>query len=282
MFFIFVKILLIIKLIIMRNLVIILLVFLAITKINGQDKVIVGWTFPDTYPTVVADTGTSSNMNKEIVASGTNAIEFGNGYTTKAAQTTGWQNGQDYKAWYIEVNTTGFDNITLSSRQKSVGNAPGPKNFKIQYWIGINGTVEDVPGAEIVVEDDWETSFLDNYPLPAECENKPRLFIMWIMTTNEASGGGPVLEDGISKIDEIFVRGNETNSIEESQLSKFVDIFPNPSSGIFNIKSEKNIEYISVYNINGAVVKQAGLNKKSYKVDISCLPKGNYMIGIKL
>ena len=69
---------------------------------NGQTT-LAGWTFPTgTSADAAADQGIASAFVKVISAEGTSAIDFSkNGNTTKSAQATGWDGGNDKKFWQV-------------------------------------------------------------------------------------------------------------------------------------------------------------------------------------
>ena len=96
-------------------------------SLNAQQIVIAGWTFPDN--SAVADTGITDNLEAEVMTmGGTSEIQFKNGLETKAAQASEWDNGMNTKAWYVEITTTGYENLSISSVQQSGGTDPGPKD----------------------------------------------------------------------------------------------------------------------------------------------------------
>ena len=219
------------------------------------------------------------NLDKEIFTIGeTSSIQFKNGYESKAAQATNWDLGQFSKAWVVEVNTSGYHNITISSRQQSGGEDPGPKDFKLQYSLnnGVNWT--DIPDGVILVENDWTTSYVDNLSLPEECDDKNDLLICWMVTSKLASGnGGEVEPEGKSKIDDIYVKGEKINGIEEFDFDNIV-VYPNPASDFINIDSKYEVTEIFVFGIGGSLL----INSKSTNtLSLSGLPKGNYILGIK-
>ena len=68
----------------------------------------------------------------------------------------------------------------------------------------------------------------------------------------------------ITNIDAVVVKAN-------------ISIFPNPSSGIFQIESNQEINQIEVFNITGQVI----LSFNSNTIDLSNQPSGIYLIEIK-
>jgi hypothetical protein len=172
--------------------------------------------------------------------------------------------------------------LTISSRQSSGGNDPGPKDFKVQYSTDDGTSWIDIEDGEITVENDWETGVLENIPLPENCFDRSQLMIRWLMASNEASGaGGDVLETGKSKIDEIYVRGEQINvTCEISSLLK-IEIYPNPASDILNIRSEENIDKLIFSDLSGRKILDQQVNAKSLKLDISRCKKGCYLLTIR-
>ena len=63
----------------------------------------------------------------------------------------------------------------------------------------------------------------------------------------------------------------------ETNLSDIV-IYPNPTSGILNIHSEKEVENIVIFDLNGKKITET----KSSRINLSYLPKGVYLVHIKL
>lgn len=82
-------------------------------------------------------------------------------------------------------------------------------------------------------------------------------------------GSGFIIDNIIIKdMDQLAV-----NDINKTQIS----IFPNPSYDFINIKSDAEIKSIKIYDIKGSLIKSDNLSK----IDISALPKGNYVISIE-
>ena len=237
----------------MRKITLTLMLIAIIVFAFAQDEIVVGWTFPGNG--VVADTANELNLDREIgTFGGTSQIEFKNGYETKAAQASGWNDGMDIKGWTIGFSSLGYAGLTISSRQQSGGNDPGPKNFKIQFSIDEGISWIDVDDGEIEVENDWETSFVDQIPLPELCNNLEFLMIRWIMTSNEASGGaGTVLENGKSKIDDVFIKGSKLNGIEHNRRDQFV-IGPNPVRHQLNIQCEEGFAKVEITDQTGKIL----------------------------
>ncbi|KJD34265.1 hypothetical protein PK35_00080 [Tamlana nanhaiensis] len=73
---------------------------------------------------------------------------------------------------------------------------------------------------------------------------------------------------------------NSTLSTETIILNeKSVRLFPNPVKDRMFVKSNEQVERVSIYNINGQLLKQ--FNNIENGIDVSVLPSGLYMIHIK-
>lgn len=245
----------------------------AIALAFAQEEMVAGWTFPGN--SLAADTGIAINLSQEFLTMGeTSPIELKNGYTTKAAQASGWNDGMNTKAWVITLSTKGYVNLTLSSRQQSGGTDPGPEFFKLQYSIDGGAVWENIPGGEITVQNDWETSNVDLLELPEACNDLDALKVRWLMTSNEASGaGGLVQENGKSKIDEVFIRGEMINSVATIRIHDFA-ILPNPSGRSITIRSQDKMKHVFIRSLDGKLIREVKASKNILVVDLAELPSG--------
>jgi len=246
--------------------------------VQAQEE-IVKWTFPNNLLSDTVQNGTNAlNSTRTIRVEGTSAITMKNGATNYAAQTTGWDNGMDTKNWNIKFKTTGYDHVTVSSKQQAGETNVGPKDFKLQYKIGSAGTWADVPGGIVTLANDWTTGVISNLDLPAECQNQSNsVYIRWIMASNTDYNGGTVTAAGVSKIDDIIVTGmlvtGLTNQNEVIELSTF----PNPSASSFSITMGKETSQIEIYNANGQSVYKTMPENEVITID-KMLPAGLYFI----
>ncbi len=243
---------------------------------------IVDWNFPNASADLIADGGIAENLDKEIsTEGGTSAIEMKNGFEDKAAQASGWENGSDLKCWVVDFTTKGYNQLNLSSKQSSGGTDPGPKDWKVQYRIGIDGSWTDVPNSQITVANDWTTGLIDSLPLPLECNDQDLISLRWIMTTNDNSAGGIVEAIGKSKIDNIVVMGTAFNAIAENQPD-FLKFYPNPASGHINFNPGMQDLEVSIYNVSGQqLINEALSSRFSGSIDISGLKPGLYLVKIQ-
>lgn len=165
---------------------------------------LVEWNFPNDPDNAITDSGTEQNLSKEITGVGVNNIEFSID-KSKSASANGWHDGVDNKYWQIEFNTSGYENITLSSKQRS--SAKGPRDFKIQYKVGQSGSWTDISGGNVTTDDNWTSGATIDLSLPEETNNVSGVFVRWVVTSTTSTNGTNVISAGVSNIDDIVVKG---------------------------------------------------------------------------
>ncbi len=253
--------------------------FIGITQINlNAQDIIVQWTFPN--ESAEADGGAiEGNLTKVIeTAGGTSGIQFKNGLTTKAAQVTGWDNGENEKSWNVEFETIGYSNIKLSSIITSGGNDPGPRDFKVQYSLD-NGDWTDVVDSQFQTANDWTTGALADLLIPNVCDDKSVVKIRWIMTSNTSTDGTVVAESGKSKIDNIFITGDLINDNSELFSLQIISVYPNPATDFIIVKSESEVQ-VGLYDINGKQVIDTHSGTDD-RIDITKINLGIYILKIE-
>lgn len=73
--------------------------------------------------------------------------------------------------------------------------------------------------------------------------------------------------------------GNCTYSIRYSKLNDgTLSVFPNPSTGVYHIQSQKEIGLVSIYNFLGELTTQLNIKQSTTSIDISSLPPGIYVL----
>ncbi|WP_172282028.1 T9SS type A sorting domain-containing protein [Chryseobacterium sp. LAM-KRS1] len=78
-------------------------------------------------------------------------------------------------------------------------------------------------------------------------------------------------------IDDIQILASGTLSVNEISSRAKTGIYPNPTKGEVEIRTDKKIKSISVFDFSGKSV----LKTASVKADLSSLPKGNYLMQIE-
>jgi hypothetical protein len=258
------------------------------TFINAQ-IIISQWTFPvgDTTSNV-PDSCITPNVGYSIYAQDTakwsNTVVrehfFTSGASTSAAGVCGWNNGANKKVWSVKFKTNNATNLAVSSKQSSGFTYPGPKYWKIQAQISGQPWV-DITGGNITVNSNWTTGTVTNLPLGSAFDNKTSsLYIRWVMVSDSSTAGTLVDSTGVSKIDDIIIKGNtSTFGVEEVLFDSRFNVYPNPlNSEILNIESTKGIINLNVYNIEGKLVESYKNIGYSNKVNFSNLKKGVYFL----
>ncbi|WP_298222611.1 YDG domain-containing protein, partial [Flavobacterium sp.] len=174
----------------------------------GALTTVANWSFPNATDDAVIDAGIAANNGKTITTVGgvgTLTYNVTSGSTTSAASGAGWNSGSGTKYWLIDIATTGYSDLKLSSLQRSSGT--GPKDFKVQYSVNGGTNWFDVTGSTVVVGNNWTTGVLSDIALPSACDNQASVRLRWIMTSNTASSPGTVAAAGTSAIDSIVITG---------------------------------------------------------------------------
>jgi len=68
--------------------------------------------------------------------------------------------------------------------------------------------------------------------------------------------------------------------INDNEPNLGIMTYPNPTTQNINIKSNKTINSISIYNMNGQLVKSVQVNNLTTIIDVNQLSKGNYLMEI--
>lgn len=87
-----------------------------------------------------ADTGIAVNVNTSSLTVGSGLTSFswvqgaGGAGTFSPSFSTSWASGSGSKYWQIQISTENYENLTLSSKQRSSNT--GPRDFELQYSTG--------------------------------------------------------------------------------------------------------------------------------------------------
>jgi hypothetical protein len=139
------------------------------------------------------------------------ANEPGNGGEVK--KVTGWDDGVNSKYYRIDFNSQGMYNMKLSSKQRSTSN--GPKNFKIQYSLGQNGSENwiDITGGTVTCADNFTTGAVSDIVLPTAMENLSVVSLRWVVSSTIAVDGSTLTSAGENNIDDIIIKGSSAQTL---------------------------------------------------------------------
>jgi hypothetical protein len=77
----------------------------------------------------------------------------------------------------------------------------------------------------------------------------------------------------------LFVNVSGSSNINQiTNGSNQMLVYPNPTKGIINILSEKNIQTIKIINLLGEVIYNKQANTKENSIDIGSYPAGIYLL----
>lgn len=106
------------------------------------------------------------------------------------------------------------------------------------------------------------------------CDYGPGFF------TLETAGGALIHQGGsFGESESVSFRLTDVMATDDVAFRAAVKVYPNPSSGIFNVVSENNLEY-RLFNMLGQVIRTGSLNQTG-SVDISANASGVYMLTVK-
>ncbi|MBW3468570.1 chitobiase/beta-hexosaminidase C-terminal domain-containing protein [Arthrospiribacter ruber] len=212
-----------------KSILLALFMILSSISIHAQTEVVAGWTFGTVTgaESPFADQGNFLNVGiQEITLTNANITGYVAGSPGRAITSSGWIN-EGERFWVVPVNSTGFSNLTLSSKQQSSGT--GPRDFKAQY--SLDGLVwTDIPGASITVANNLTTGVLNKIALPSEASNKPLLLIRWLNTSDISVNDAAIGSGGTNRIDEIFIEGEPIGEILDPTATPIID----PNGGTFD------------------------------------------------
>lgn len=72
-----------------------------------------------------------------------------------------------------------------------------------------------------------------------------------------------------------------TTGINDNETKVGVMTYPNPTTNNINIKSDAQIDVVSIYGMNGELVKTVQVNANTALIEVNNLAKGNYVLDIK-
>lgn len=205
-------------------------ILITVKTVSGQIT-LVEWNFPNTSADNLVDVSSTSPNNSACVITpigGTTGVSYNTflgasplPFSYCAYASSGWNGGAGTKGWEISFSTIGCYNLDVSSKQQSSNT--GPRDFKIQYKIGVGGTYIDLPSATATCSSNMTSGVINCVQLPAICENKAAVFLRWIMSTNTAVNNGTVAAGGTSRIDDIVVNCNSIGFYRTVKSGKWKD-----------------------------------------------------------
>ncbi|SEH97104.1 Por secretion system C-terminal sorting domain-containing protein [Paenimyroides aquimaris] len=271
----------------MKNFYSLITIVAASFAANAQATIITQWDFDDPDYTLAANP-TTGNGTFGIIGGVTenlnsNAMPVGNPSTGKAYSIKGFPaQGLDSgtAGYQFSVNTTGYENITLSFDPRSSNT--GSK--WMQYEMSTDGTTWTVLGNNNgVLANDFNNPV--SLTLPTTADNQATLTFKLVsifepstqaytpVGTTSTYGTG-----GAWRIDNLTVSGEViTTSIKENNIDG-LNIFPNPANDVLNITSNSTLDKnVQLFDLTGKKVLDVTTVSQ---VNISTLKAGIYVAKI--
>jgi hypothetical protein len=154
-------------------------------------------------PTVANSFNTGDLLLREPAYASPYTFPAGNG--SFCLSSVDWLNAMSFSGgYYTMFSSVGKKNLIVSSRQKS--SATGPRDFILQYKIGTSGLWADVTGDTIKCSSySFIPGWAKNIQLPVVCENKPDVYLRWVVISDSNTTGGLIDVNGTSSIDNVVV-----------------------------------------------------------------------------
>jgi len=81
-------------------------------------------------------------------------------------------------------------------------------------------------------------------------------------------------------IDDVSVIDSNDVGINEYQENNYINIYPNPCNGIFQVAIDSDTYSLEIYNVLGKTIYHSEINKQKTEIDISNESKGIYLLKI--
>jgi LPXTG-motif cell wall-anchored protein len=114
-----------------------------------------------------------------------------------------WAGGMDKKYWQVELSTKGYEQLNVTAMVAS--SQQGPRDFKVIYSTDGNNWI-DVSNSSYSTTTSYSSHTL---ALPEEMQDKDKVFLRWIMTSNYKVNGedGATAMAGNTRINDIVIQG---------------------------------------------------------------------------
>jgi len=193
-------------------------------------------------PTIANSLNTGDLLIRESAYTSSYTYPVGSG--TYSLTSGGWVNAMSTSGgYYTMFSSIGKKNIVVSSMQKS--SYTGPRDFKLQYRVGISGTWADViPDTIKCSAYSFMLGRVNLASLPVICNNKPDVYLRWVVVSNKNATGGLIDTNGNSSIDNagVFSLPDGDSAFLDINLIK-ANIYAGGSNFYGNNMSSPSYEY---------------------------------------
>jgi hypothetical protein len=113
------------------------------------------------------------------------------------------------------------------------------------------------------------------------CNNTGDALMTGGFTSTTMTFGSIVVNNSVPSLEDLFCAKIGTPmGIEEQTAQLNVSLYPNPSNGVFLIRSEEAITGIRIMNVLGERILNLRPDQQESRIDLSAYPKGTYFIGV--
>ncbi|MDR0231653.1 MAG: T9SS type A sorting domain-containing protein [Dysgonamonadaceae bacterium] len=212
---------------------------------NGIFKATGGISYNNNVAELKRDATVTSADDYRVNADGVAASAFWNNTAS---------DGGAEKYWIATFVTTGYENLTVTSKQ--MGSNTGPRDFKLQYRVGTTGSWTDVTGGTITVaNDNYVIGVLTDLTLPATMENQASVSLRWFRTSTTSIGGANIGGGGINRLD-VVVKGTAKTGVVDPKITTSVNslrFFNKNQVATFTVTAENLTSGITVTSSNPSV-----------------------------
>lgn len=245
-----------------------------------------GTALPGSVPaTVAANTCTPQNtsVNSGNFQFGMTLVEIGTIKNTSSASNLNNSNKAYYDYTTSACLTSAFttDLIVANNPQTLKLKNGGPNPGVYSAWIDYNNDGAFTTGELIVTNQTITTNTTNtfNFAIPPTGVTVDTPLRMRVIGDSQASSTSPCGQLQYGEVEDYIVVINPTMSIIDVTDAK-INISPNPSLGIVNIKNDKTISEVSVINIKGQTLFNKKYNQNNISLDIKHLPPAMYFLRI--
>lgn len=108
-----------------------------------------------------------------------------------------------------------------------------------------------------------------------------RVYFAGNFASDSVTIGGEEFTNGNPGTDDVFV-AKQSNSLGLSEVSHAqVAVYPNPSSGVFHLKSDTQIKSVEVIGMTGQTVFKSIVNSDHFEIKLQNRPAGVYVLKIQ-
>ena len=111
--------------------------------------------------------------------------------------------------WQTYISTAGRTDIAVTWRMRSTNT--GPRDWQLQYRVGTGGGWNNVGGLIVLPSGNPAFTGISDKSrfLPQSAEGHDSLYLRWLMTSNVATNGSPIVYGGTHQINNIVIRSGE-------------------------------------------------------------------------